>query len=96
MFFWVFLAIALVGALDGDRDAPVRLAQAHFAVAAVAFALAYLGLKLLRLVAHDDTSRRARPQRPRARRLRQGQVVRALGSLRIAEPLRRDVVGLAG
>jgi hypothetical protein len=45
MFFWVFLAVALVGVVD-DAPHAWRLARAHFAIAAVALALAYLGYRL--------------------------------------------------
>ena len=45
MFFWVFLAVALVGAVS-DPARAWRLARTHFAVAAVALALAYLVYKL--------------------------------------------------
>jgi hypothetical protein len=45
MFFWVFLAIALVGAAYDSRRA-LRIARAHFGIAAVAFGLAFLIVKL--------------------------------------------------
>jgi hypothetical protein len=45
MFFWVFMAVALVGARTDDRLA-VRLARVHFGIAAAALSLAYLVLKL--------------------------------------------------
>ena len=45
MFFWVFLAVALAGAV-ADSERAWRLARTHFAVAAVALALAYLGYRL--------------------------------------------------
>ena len=45
MFFWVFLAIALVGAAHDSRRA-LRLARSHVGVAAVASALAFLIAKL--------------------------------------------------
>jgi hypothetical protein len=45
MFFWVFLAIALVGATQQSGRA-LRLVRTHFGVAAVALALAYLMVKL--------------------------------------------------
>jgi hypothetical protein len=45
MFFWVFLAVVLVGTV-ADSDRGWRLARAHFAVAAAAAAIAYLGYKV--------------------------------------------------
>lgn len=45
MFFWVFLAVALVGARS-DSTRAFRVARAHFAVGAAALALAYLATKL--------------------------------------------------
>jgi hypothetical protein len=45
MFFWVFFAIALVGAVN-DSGRALRLVRTHFGVAGVALALAYLELKL--------------------------------------------------
>ena len=48
MFFWVFLAVALVGSVT-DSGRALRLARTHFAVAAVAAALAFLGLQDLHL-----------------------------------------------
>jgi hypothetical protein len=45
MFFWVFLAVALVGAV-ADSARALRLARVHFAVAAVAAGIAFLGYKL--------------------------------------------------
>ena len=45
MFFWVFLAIALVGAVTDSRRA-WRLVKLHFGVGVVALALAYVELKL--------------------------------------------------
>jgi hypothetical protein len=45
MFFWIFLAIALVGAAR-DSKRSLRLARAHFGVAAAALALAFLATKL--------------------------------------------------
>ena len=45
MFFWVFLAIALVGAVTDSRRA-WRLVKLHFVVGGVALALAYVELKL--------------------------------------------------
>ena len=45
MFFWVFFAVALAGAV-ADSGRAVRLARMHFAVAAVAAVIAYLGYKL--------------------------------------------------
>ena len=45
MFFWVFLAVALVGSIP-DSALAVRLARAHALVAAVALALAYVGYKI--------------------------------------------------
>ena len=44
MFFWVFLAVALVGAVD-DSERAWRLVRLHFAVGGVALALWYLILK---------------------------------------------------
>ena len=93
MFFWVFLAVALVGAV-ADSARALRLARVHFAVAAVAAGIAFLVYKLgIRLIGEDAIGR---SRCPHGRRRRQGRVVLALGSLRVAEPLRRDVVGLAG
>ncbi len=45
MFFWVLLAVALAGTV-ADSDRAWRLARTHFAVAAVAAALAFLGYKI--------------------------------------------------
>ncbi len=45
MFFWVFLAVALVGAVN-DSGRALRLARTHFGIAAVALALAFLVVKL--------------------------------------------------
>ena len=56
MYFWVFLAIALVGSLD-DPPRAVRLARAHFALGAAALALSYLGYKLCLLLVGDDAPR---------------------------------------
>ena len=62
MFFWVFLAVALAGSV-GDSGRAVRLVRTHFAVGAVAFALAYLGYKLGARAGwgkrHPDRPRRA-------------------------------------
>jgi hypothetical protein len=46
MFFWVFLAVALVGARDDARRA-VRLLAAHAVVAAAAFSIGYVATKLM-------------------------------------------------
>lgn len=45
MFFWVFLAVALVGAVH-DSGRALRLVRAHVGVAAAALALAFLVVKL--------------------------------------------------
>jgi hypothetical protein len=45
MFFWIFLAVALVGAADDSRRA-LRLVGTHFGIAVVAFGLAFLVVKL--------------------------------------------------
>ncbi len=45
MFFWVFLAVALVRTV-ADSEPASRLARMHFAVAAVAAALAFLGYEI--------------------------------------------------
>jgi hypothetical protein len=45
MVFWVFFAVALVGAAQESRRS-VRLTQAHFGVGIAALALSYLELKL--------------------------------------------------
>ncbi len=45
MFFWVFLAVALVGSVTDSKRA-WRLARTHFAVAVAALALAYLVYKV--------------------------------------------------
>jgi hypothetical protein len=59
MFFWVLFAVALAGSVDDSRRA-LRLARAHFAVAAVAFALAYVGYRLgLLLVGGESAAPRA-------------------------------------
>ena len=53
MFFWVFLAVALAGAV-ADSARALRLARVHFAVAAVAAGIAFLGYKLgLSLIGED-------------------------------------------
>jgi hypothetical protein len=53
MFFWVLLAVALIGAREEPRRA-ARVVRAHLAVAGVAFALAFLVLRVLtRLIGHD-------------------------------------------
>ena len=86
------LAVALVGAVAEFARA-LQLAR-YFAVAAVAAGIAFLGYKLgIRLIGEDAIGA---SRCPHGRRRRQGRVVLALGSLRVAEPLRRDVVGLAG
>lgn len=61
MFFWVFLAIALVGAV-GNLEHVLRIVAAHFAVAAVALALAYVSLKLTILYLGEDTPGAARSE----------------------------------
>jgi hypothetical protein len=45
MFFWVFFAVALIGSV-GDSDRALRLARAHFIVAALALPLAYITVRL--------------------------------------------------
>jgi hypothetical protein len=45
MLFWVFFAVALVGAAQDSRRS-VRLTQAHFGVGIAALALSYLELKI--------------------------------------------------
>jgi hypothetical protein len=45
MFFWVFFAVALVGSV-GDSERALRLARAHFIVAALALPLAYVTVRL--------------------------------------------------
>jgi hypothetical protein len=45
MFFWVFFAVALVGAVH-DSGRALRLARMHFGVAGLALAFAYLMVKL--------------------------------------------------
>jgi hypothetical protein len=45
MFFWVFFAVALIGAADDSRRAR-RLVRTHFVVAGVALALAYVVIKV--------------------------------------------------
>ncbi len=45
MFFWVFFAVALVGAVQ-DSKRSLRMVRTHFGVAGVALALAYLQIKL--------------------------------------------------
>jgi hypothetical protein len=55
MFFWVFLAVALAGTV-ADPERAWRLARAHFAVAAVALVIGYLGYRLcVWLVGADAT-----------------------------------------
>jgi hypothetical protein len=45
MFFWVFLAVALIGAAHDERRA-LRLVRAHFGIAAVALGLTFLIVKV--------------------------------------------------
>jgi Glucosyl transferase GtrII len=45
MFFWVFLAVALIGAARDERRA-LRLVRAHFGIAAVALGLTFLIVKV--------------------------------------------------
>jgi hypothetical protein len=59
MFFWVFFAVALAGSV-ADSGRAVRLARAHFAVAAVGLALAYLGYKLGAEFAGESATRSGR------------------------------------
>ena len=59
MFFWVFLAIALVGTVD-DPARTLRLVRVHLLVAGSALALAYIELKLTVLYLGADTPGAAR------------------------------------
>ena len=45
MFFWVFFAVALVGAVENSKRG-LRLVRTHFAVGGIALVLAYIELKL--------------------------------------------------
>src|SRR5919204_4673708 len=59
MFFWVFFAVALVGALESS-DRALRLVRTHFAVGGVALVLAYAEIKFTVLVMGDETRGAAR------------------------------------
>ena len=59
MFFWVFFAVALAGSV-ADYGRAVRLTRAHFGVAAVALAIAYLGYKLGTELAGESATRNDR------------------------------------
>ena len=56
MFFWVFLAAALVGTA-GDWRQALRLARRHLAVAAIALALDFLVVKLILWLVAGDVPR---------------------------------------
>jgi hypothetical protein len=45
MFFWVFLAVAVIGVAHDSRRA-LRLVRTHFGIAAVALALGYVAVKI--------------------------------------------------
>jgi hypothetical protein len=59
MFFWVFFAIALVGAARQSRRS-LRLVEAHFGVGFAALALAYVDIKVTVLVMGNSTTGAAR------------------------------------
>jgi hypothetical protein len=59
MFFWVFFAVALIGAAQERRRAG-RLARAHFGIAAVSLAIAYVVIKVSVHVIGSHTTGAAR------------------------------------
>ena len=94
MFFWVFFAVALVGSVD-DTGRALRLVRVHFARCGRCG-----GWSRFSATGSASGSLERTPQGPIAARSRTTSAARrnvlGLGSLRRAEPLRRDVDGLAG
>ncbi len=94
MYFWVFLAIGLVGARE-DPERAWRLTKIHLALGLLALAVSYVIIKVQCLLSRGDVDR-SRSQRARARSAGQGAVVRQGAALPLPESRPARPVGTPG